>query len=134
VFKLQKSNFNIWNASVEKTPEAIQDQLELNIDHIDPNRTQEDILYEILLKSGFELTTQIETLTLAGKTVYSISQGAMFICLEKEVTKELLKAIADKNPSRVVCLDTAFKGKDADQLKTNAVQIMKVKDIQFRTV
>lgn len=133
IFKLSSSNFKLWDTNASKEKEAIQNQLSLHIDHIDPNSSQEDILYEILLKSGFPLTTKIEQISLAGKTVFSIAEGAMLICLEKELTAEVMKAIAEKKPIRVVCLDAGFKGND--QLKTNAVQIMKSKKItDFRTV
>ncbi|RLB85164.1 MAG: site-specific DNA-methyltransferase, partial [Deltaproteobacteria bacterium] len=131
VFKLDKSNFKIWDGNIANKP--IQEQLELAIDHIDPNSREEDILYEILLKSGFELTTPVEKLTVAGKKVYSAAEGALLICLEKNLTKELIRAIAEKEPHRVVCLDSGFKGND--QLKTNAVQIMKSFKVEsFRTV
>jgi adenine-specific DNA-methyltransferase len=111
----------------------IQEQLKLAIDHIDPNSKEEDILYEILLKSGFELTTPVEKLNVEGKKVYSAAEGALLICLEKNLTKELIRAIAEKEPHRVVCLDSGFKGND--QLKTNAVQIMKSFKVEsFRTV
>ena len=134
VFKLHKSNFKIWDAE-EISPDkaSIEKQLELHIDHIDYKSSQDDILYEILLKAGFELTTKIEKIELAGKAVYSIEGGAMLICLEKELTKELIKAMAEKQPSRVICLDRGFANND--QLKTNAVQIMKSKGVDdFRTV
>jgi adenine-specific DNA-methyltransferase len=131
VFKLDKSNFKIWDGNVENKP--IQEQLKLAIDHIDPKSKEEDILYEILLKSGFELATPIEKLTIEGKKVYSVAEGALLICLEKNLTKELIRAIAEKEPHRVVCLDSGFKGND--QLKTNAVQIMKSFKVEsFRTV
>ena len=131
VFKLDKSNFKIWDGNVANKP--IHEQLKLAIDHIDPNSKEEDILYEILLKSGFELTTPIEELTLEGKKVYSVAEGALLICLEKNLTKNLIRAIAEKEPHRVVCLDSGFKGND--QLKTNAVQIMKSFKVEsFRTV
>jgi len=65
--------------------------------------------------------------------VYSIAEGAMLICLERNLTHEIIKAIADKKPMRVVCLDEGFSGND--QLKTNAVQTMKAKGVtSFRTV
>jgi len=134
VFKLDKSNFKIWDAeqsSLDK--KSLEKQLELHIDHIDYKASQDDILYEILLKAGFELTTKIEKIKLAGKAVYSIEGGAMFICLEKVLTKEVIKAMAEKQPSRVICLDMGFASND--QLKTNAVQIMKSKSVDdFRTV
>jgi len=131
VFKLDKSNFKIWDGNVEEKP--VHEQLELAIDHIDPNSKEEDILYEILLKSGFELTTPVETLPLEDKKVYSVAEGALLICLEMNLTTELIRAIAKMEPQRVVCLDSGFEGND--QLKTNAVQIMKSFDVEsFRTV
>lgn len=135
VFKLQKSNFKIWDSTLEKEPEAIQAKLFEHINHISPQAEQEAILYELLLKSGFELTTPIEKLELASKTVFSIADGQLLICLEKELTLECLNAMAQMQPVRVICLDEAFKGTNADALKTNAVQIMKSKGVvNFRTV
>ncbi len=132
-FKLQPSNFKIWNAELEKNKDAIQTALDLHVDHISPEAKQESVLYEILLKAGFELTTQIDKLSLEGKTVFSVAGGEMLICLEKALTHELIKAIAEKSPTRVICLDEGFQNND--QLKTNAVQIMKSKNVvNFRTV
>jgi adenine-specific DNA-methyltransferase len=133
VFKLQSSNFKTWNGEVPKEPAALAQQLEMHVRHIVEGRTPEDLLYEILLKSGFPPTTPIETLTLADKTVFSIAEGAMLICLEKTLTPEVIKSMADRKPERVVCLDEGFAGND--QLKTNAVQTMKTKGVtSFRTV
>lgn len=135
VYKLAQSNFKVWDTTLEKSPEAIQRKLFEHIQHISPEAQQEAILYELLLKSGFELTTIIETLTLAGKTVFGIAEGQLLICLEKEITHDCIKAMAEKEPSRVICLDEAFTGTNADALKTNAVQIMKSKGVvNFRTV
>jgi len=135
VYKLQKSNFKVWDTTLENEPEAIQQKLYEHSNHISPAAEQEAILYELLLKSGFELTTPIEALTLAGKTVFSIADGQLLICLEKEITHACIKAMAEREPSRVICLDEAFKGTNADALKTNAVQIMKSKGVvNFRTV
>lgn len=133
VFKLQQSNFKVWQEDIEKTPEAIQTALELNIEHITPEAKQEAILYELLLKSGFELTTPIKQVTLEGKTVFSIAEGQLLVCLEKDLTYGLIKAMAEMQPVRVICLDDGFHNND--QLKTNAVQIMKSKGVvNFRTV
>ena len=131
-FKLQPSNFKLWDGEVTKDKDSIEKQLALFVEHINPKSTQEDILYEILLKSGFPLATRIEKIELAKKTVFSLADGSMFICLEKELTPEVIKAMAEQKPIRVVCLDEGFKGND--QLKTNAVQIMKTRNITFRTV
>ena len=91
------------------------------------------MLYEVLLKSGFPLSTKVETVTLAGKPVYSVAEGAMLICLERDLTHEVIKAMADRKPERVVCLDEGFTSND--QLKANAVQTMKAKGVtSFKTV
>jgi len=131
----------------ETAQKSIAQQLEMHVQHIEAGRTQEDILFEILLKSGFPLGTRIESLTLAGvpaapgaqgaaqagKTVFSIAEGVMLICLEKELTPEVIKEIAARKPERVVCLDAGFAGND--QLKTNAAQTFKAKGVtSFRTV
>ena len=140
VFKLDRSNFKVWDSEPKEEVDAVQKQLELHIDHIHPESSQEDILYELLLKSGFPLTTSIEKQEMAGKDVYSIEDGALLICLEKSLTPEVIRAMADAKPLQVICLDEGFEGND--QLKTNAVQTFKSRSqgesehqqIVFRTV
>lgn len=133
VFKLAESNFTTWDAQVAHEPKTLQNQLDFHVNHIREARTADDILYELLLKSGFPLTTPVEKQTLAGKTVHSVAGGALVICLERELTLELIRAIAEGKPERVVCLDEGFSGND--QLKANAVQTFKTKGIvKFQTV
>jgi adenine-specific DNA-methyltransferase len=133
VFKLSESNFTGWDANVSHEAEPLARQLELHVEHIRAGRTADDLLYELLLKSGFPLTTAVEKLTLAGKTVYSVAGGALMICLEPALTLELIRAIADRKPERVVLLDEGFAGND--QLKANAVQTFKTKGVtSFKTV
>jgi adenine-specific DNA-methyltransferase len=135
VFKLAESNFKPWHAEAPKDAEGLTKQLELHVDHIRAGRTGDDLLYEILLKSGFALTTPVVTLTLAGKTVYSdgATEGEFLICLDRSLTLDVIRAIAERKPARVVCLDEGFAGND--QLKTNAVQIFKTKGVtSFKTV
>ncbi|WP_417842135.1 site-specific DNA-methyltransferase [Terasakiella sp.] len=137
VLKLSTSNFKTWNGDPEAFDETGK-QLEMHIDHVDDAASAEDILYELLLKAGFELTTKIETVEFAGKEVFSIAEGALLICLEKEITSDLIDAMAEADPFQVICLDEAFQGND--QLKTNAVQTFAARaaaqesEIVFRTV
>ena len=133
VFKLAESNFRSWEAEKPRDGEALAKQLEMHVDHIRDGRTAADLLYEILLKSGFPLGTSVETPTLASRTVHSVAGGALLVCLERELTLELIRAVADRTPERVVCLDAGFAGND--QLKANAVQIFRTKGItSFKTV
>lgn len=121
VLKLDKSNFKQWQSiPPDTTPETLVKQLKLFIEHIDAKASPEDLLYEILIKAGFPPSERIETLTLAGKTVYSVSGGGLLLCLEDEVSAELVNAVAEAEPMQFICLDAAFGGND--QLKANAVQ------------
>lgn len=141
VFELRPSNFRPWNAeAVAGNPQEIGRQLELHIDHVDVNATQEDILYELLIRAGFLPTQHVEVISLAESQVFSIADGALLICLEDEVTRELVDGVAEAEPMQFICLDKAFKGND--QLKANAVQTFaarnqgrdKAEQIIFRTV
>ncbi len=59
-------------------------------------------------------------------SVFSIAEGALLICLQDEITKELIKVMADADPLQVICLDSGFKNND--QLKANAVQTFKARN------
>ncbi len=119
VLKLNKSNFKVWEQAPQTSVNQLTFLLEDHILHINPKASQEDILYELLLKSGYLPTAKIEKQQIAGKTVYSIGDGVLMICLESEITREFIEAVAATDPERFICLDHAFKGND--QLKTNAM-------------
>ena len=106
----------------------MEDDLLAGADYIKQDRSSEDILYELLLKYGLDLTVPIETRTIAGKTVYSIGLGALVVCLEKDVSMELVNGVGalkvELQPEimRVVFTDNGFKD---DVVKTNAMQTLK---------
>jgi adenine-specific DNA-methyltransferase len=129
VLKLDKSNFRQWQQLDPSTPpEKVEEELFKHIEHISDKATPEDLLYEILLKAGFTPTEKIETKVIAGKNVFSIAIGALLLCLEDEVTKELINAVAELEPMQFICLDGAFHGND--QLKANAVQTFAARNMQ----
>ncbi len=121
-FKLDSSNFRIWDGDVEDT-DALIEQLELQVDRIDKEGSAEDILYEILLNAGLPLTAKIEKQVVEEKEVFSIADGEIRVCLERELTTELFDALAKASPSQVICLDEAFYLND--ELKVNAGVIFK---------
>jgi adenine-specific DNA-methyltransferase len=129
VFKLDKSNFKHWQKLAPSTPpDKIAEQLSLYIDHISHEAKPEDLLYEILIKAGFTPTERIETKTIAGKIIFSISEGKLLLCLEDEITTKLIEAVAEANLTQFICLDSAFHGND--QLKANAVQTFAARNMQ----
>lgn len=132
VFKLDQSNLQTWDPAAPADGKGLEAQMALHVDHIREGRTEGDLLYEILLKSGFPLTTPVEAFTLEGKAFHSVAGGALIICLERGLTLEAIRAAAEKKPERIVCLDACFA--DNDQLKANAFQIFKTKGIVFKTV
>ncbi|WP_419184822.1 site-specific DNA-methyltransferase [Botrimarina mediterranea] len=132
LLKLRASNFKIWDGSEDTNPEALQSQLELFADHVLPDRSEQDVLYELLLKAGLPLTAAIEEKAVAEQKVYSIAEGLLFICLANPITQECLRGMGELEPERIICLDAAFGGND--QLKTNTVLEMKSHGIEFRTV
>ena len=133
VFKLDKSNFKIWDERISKDKDS-SEQIKMHLEElIDKKSNDEDLLYEILIKTGYPLTTKIKTLNREGKIIYSIEDNALVICLEKQITKELIKELAKLKPARVVCLDTGFEGND--HLKTNAFETFKSYGVNdFKTV
>lgn len=137
VFTLGRSNFKPWNVDPASF-DVDGKQLDLHIKNVSDGRDDEALLYELLIKSGFPLSTKVSKATMAGSTVFSIEDGNLLVCLEKEITPELVDALAEADAPQVICLDEGFKGND--QLKANAVQTFKARaqaeesEIVFKTV
>ncbi len=124
VFKLDSSNIKPWDADFDK----LEDSLFNAVENIKPNRSEADVLYELLLKYGLDLAVPIEERQIAEKTVYIIGAGALIVCLAKQISLEVVEGIAalkdELKPEvmRVVFKDSGFKD---DVVKTNAVQILR---------
>ena len=124
VFKLDSTNIKPWEVDFDMTERTLEDF----ISNIKPARREEDVLYEILLKYGLDLTLPISEHTIAGQKVFDIGMGALIICLADAISLEVVEGIAklkdELNPEimRVVFKDSGFKD---DVVKTNAVQILK---------
>ena len=126
VFKLQKSNFKIWRSDV-KTEEELVAQLTLHIDPVDEDATIENILYELLLKSGVPLTARIEE-----KGGYYLVNGGEIALILKKIDESIVKAAISEKPKKVITLDRLFENND--QLKTNTALQLKDAEIDFRVV
>lgn len=92
------------------------------VDNIKPDRKPEDLLFQVLLDWGVDLTLPIRRETLHGKTVFFVADTALVACFDSGITDELIKDIAARQPMRVVFRDTAFKD---DAAKINSCQIFK---------
>jgi adenine-specific DNA-methyltransferase len=121
-YALTASNFKPWAGDADGMESAAL-QIAFFTDNLLPDRTPEDILTEVLLRAGYELTAPVETWKLAGKEVFSVAAGALLVCLERPLTIEVIEAMAARDPAQIVCLESGFGGDDA--LKVNAVQTVK---------
>lgn len=130
VFKLDSSNINRWDPSYEQD---LEHNLLSSVENIKEGRTEEDILYEVLLKYGIDLNMPIEEHDIKGKKVFDIGFGAIIACLDGNITLDVVEGIGklkeELNPDtcRVVFMDNGFSN---DSVKTNAVQILKRYNIE----
>jgi adenine-specific DNA-methyltransferase len=131
-FALAQSNLLVWDGDTIAGTTEVEQQLSLHVRHLRQGRTDQDLLFEILLREGFEMTTHSEVVEVGTQKAHSLAEGALIISLSRSLDLESVRAIADRGPQRVVCLDEGFAGND--QLKANAAQMFKAKGIVFRTV
>ena len=134
VFKLDTSNFRMWEPDYDDLTDAFL----ASINRIKPDRSEEDILFELLLKLGLDLCVPVETKTIAGKTIYSVGAGTLIACLDEDFTREEIEPLAlgivewhkDITPlgdSTVVLRDSAFAD---DVAKINFATILEQHGIE----
>ncbi len=129
VFKLDSSNINAWDSD----PNNLETALNNSLFNIKTERSEDDLLYEILIKYGIELTEKINRHTIDGKTVYEMGAGSLIVCLADSLStavadgigklyKEVSPEGVDAN-CRVVFKEAGFNG--SDEVKTNTLLILK---------
>lgn len=119
VLKLDSTNMQ----DIYYSPKDIsQADLFSQVDNVKPDRTGEDLLFQVMLELGATLDSKIETTTVAGKTIYNVAEGYLVACFAPDVTDEVVKAIAQMQPAYAVLRDTSMKD---DSTATNFEQIFK---------
>lgn len=117
VFKVDSSNMeDVYYRPVDYN----QRQLEMFADNIKPDRTPEDLLFQVMLDLGILLSSDIQETEIAGKKVFSVAGGYLIACFDAEVTEETVKAIAQKQPVYAVFRDSSMA---SDSVATNFEQI-----------
>ncbi len=128
VFKLDSSNIRPWNPAADD----VAGSLLAYTDNLLPDRTEQDLLYEVLLKFGLDITSPLQEKVFAGHTVYGMGQGVLFACLSKAIAPADVEPIGlgiaawrkEANPvgeSTVIFRDSAFAG---DVAKANMTAIL----------
>ena len=119
-------------SDVLRTPDAVgQDELELFADSVKPDRTGDDLLFQVLLDWGLDLTMPVQKESIDGFEVYDVEEGAVILCIRPREARNLslslsraAAAIAERQPLRVVFLDEDFAD-DAERI--NVEQIFREK-------
>lgn len=128
VFKLDSTNIREWEPKRDDLPKTLEEAVE----HLKSNRSETDILYELLLKLGLDLCVPIEKKAIAGKDVHSIGGGVLVVCLAEKITKDDIEPLAQgiiewhkeltpAGDTTCVFRDSAFVG---DVAKTNVAAIL----------
>jgi adenine-specific DNA-methyltransferase len=128
VFKLHTSNIRAWDPARDDIARSLEDAAE----HLRADRTEQDILFELLLKLGLDLTVPIEAKQIAGKSVHSIGAGVLMVCLDKKIGPKDVeplahgiavwhKALSPAGETTIVFRDSAFVD---DVAKTNISAIL----------
>lgn len=134
VFKLDSSNLTKWNPDVDN----LENSLIAASDNIVEGRSELDLVYEIMLKYGIELTLPVEEISFDKYNFYSVGMGSLVICLNNHVTREVaddvLKIKENLSPDviRVVFKDNGF---ESDSDKTNVKEILRNNEVdEFITI
>ena len=134
VFRLDTSNLKLWDS----TPITGDNQLEMftermnsMIDSIKDDRTDMDVICEIMLKMGVPLDTAVQYIEIDGKIVYIVGDFLLMIALYNDITAEDIDAMAAYAPAKIVCAEQGFKD---DTALSNAHYILRDKQIELKLV
>jgi adenine-specific DNA-methyltransferase len=128
VFKLSSSNIRAWEPNRDDLPKTLEDSVE----HLKSNRSENDILFELLLKLGLDLTVPMEHKTIAGKVIHGIGAGSLLACMAEKIDGPEVeplalgivawhKSLAPAGDATIVFRDSAFAD---DVAKTNLTAIL----------
>ena len=112
VFRLDEGNYE----DVKRSPKEFKhDQLDLFLNNIKADRNDLDLLFGCMLDWGVQLSLPMEQEVVDGKTIYTVNDGDLVACFAENVSEEVVKAMADKMPLRVIFRDSCF-AQDADKI------------------
>ena len=129
VFKLQKSNFKTWRGEHIRDEKELEKQLKIHITPLVEGVETENVLYELLLKSGFSLTSAIED---KGNWFLARDLDAAIALVLEGIDEAIIETVIATGPQKLITLDHLFRGND--QLKTNTALQMEDAGIEFQVI
>ena len=134
VFKLDSSNLKLWDGSPLTQDDLLTLSERLNdmIDRVKPDRSDEDVIAEIMLKLGVPLTEEVSRQELDGHTFYTVGrENLLLVCLQDQLSTDDLEKLADLAPGTMVLSESALAD---DSAMSNAHYILKNRGIALKLI
>ena len=133
VFKLDDSNIKSWDsAPIEDTQiDIFYERLNSMIDTVKHDRTDMDVVYEVMLKMGIPLDVEVQYMEINDKIVYIVGDFLLMICLAQNITAEDIEGMAQYAPAKIICAEAGFAD---DSALSNAHYILKDRSIELKLV
>ena len=133
VFKLDTSNLKKWDGTpLEETQiDMFYKRLNSMIDTVKDDRTDMDVVYEVMLKMGIPLDVEVQYMEIGDKIAYIVGEFILMICLAKNITAEDIENMAQYAPAKIICAEAGFAD---DSALSNAHYILKDRSIELKLV
>lgn len=134
VFKLDTSNIKLWDGTPvsEEDYQVVLDRMNDMIDSIKNDRTNMDVVYEIMLKMGVPLTYPVQPIEIDGVKAYSVGEdNLLMICLDEGITTETIEAMADYAPAKMIIAENCFE--DVSAMR-NAHYVLRDRKVELKLI
>ena len=133
VFKLDTSNLKTWDGTPieDKQIDIFYERLNSMIDTVKDDRTDMDVVYEVMLKMGIPLDVEVQYMEIGDKIAYIVGDFILMICLAKNITAEDIENMAQYAPAKIICAEAGFAD---DSALSNAHYILKDRSIELKLV
>lgn len=133
VFKLDTSNLKTWDGTPiqDKQIDLFYERLNAMIDTVKDDRTDMDVVYEVMLKMGIPLDVEVQYMEINDKIAYIVGDFILMICLADKITAEDIETMAQYAPAKIICAEAGFAD---DSALSNAHYILKDRAIELKLV
>lgn len=133
VFKLDTSNLKTWDGTpiADEQIDLFYERMNSMINTVKDDRTDMDVVYEVMLKMGVTLDTPVTYIEINNKIVYIVGEFLLMVCLTDNITAEDIEGMAAYAPAKIICAESGFAD---DSALSNAHYILKDKNIELKLV
>ena len=134
MFKLDTSNIKLWDGTPvsEEDYQIVLDRMNDMIDSIKNDRTNMDVVYEIMLKMGVPLTYPVQPIEIDGVKAYSVGEDSLLmICLDEGITTETIEAMADYASAKIIVAENCFE--DVSAMR-NAHYVLRDRKVELKLI